>query len=700
MKESSDDSSSEEINKSDEEQNNKNLNHREERISLEELQQLNLDFENDSNMGRVGLINIGNTCFMNSALQCLSNCYELTKYFLSGEYEHDINEENRLGSGGRIAAIYNKLLNDLWLGNEDSINPSYFKQIFAHFVKKFSGYHQQDSNEFLIFLLDRLHEDLNSITKKPYVEIGEKRENETDEDASKRWWEKNLLRENSIIVDLFHGQFKSTITCGNCKRVSVSFDSYMFLSLPIPSGRFEINVKYIGYSLNEFFETSIPITENTTVQNIIDAIKMKLSIKNKKGVSNPPNKKGKRNKNKKNRSKTRIEENDLDDDSIEIVLLTKDNKLYKVFDSNDYIFPFIKKGYELVAYEKNGKKNENDECKRENIYFYLTKYYSNYLVSIFYNPKTLLYNYPLVISLDKNSKIYSIYSSIKKYLKELIPTDAENDKKEVLLEINNNDFYKNINKQNENNIKFLIYLNLLLTKKNNKSICESIFGSSKYINSRLLDYCSSVNDNIYELKSIFNLKSNDRLCLDINVLFDIDKTKFDNLDNNFQSISMSYSNNINLYDCLNLFNSEEILEGDNQWYCNKCKKHQDVTKKMDIYRSPYYLIIQLKRFKQDEMGQRSIFNIFNSSKNSTFIDFPTSNLDISKYLLSNNSGGGKYNLIGVINHYGGESFGHYTAYCYNNNKWCEYNDDSVSLINESKVVSNAAYVLFYKRINN
>ena len=120
---------------------------------------------------------------------------------------------------------------------------------------------------------------------------------------------------------------------------------------------------------------------------------------------------------------------------------------------------------------------------------------------------------------------------------------------------------------------------------------------------------------------------------------------------------------------------------------------------MDIYKSPYYLIIQLKRFKQDEMGQRSIFNIFNSSKNSTFIDFPTSNLDISKYLLSNNSGG-KYNLIGVINHYGGESFGHYTAYCLNNNKWCEYNDESVSIISESKVVSSAAYVLFYKRINN
>jgi len=699
MKEtSSDESSNEEMNQSDEENNNDNH----ERISLDELIQLNLNFERGSSKGRVGLVNIGNTCFMNSALQCLSNCYELTKYFLSGLYKYDINEENRLGSGGKIAEIYNQLLKDLWRGGEDYINPSYFKRIFAHFVKKFSGYHQQDSNEFLIFLLDKLHEDLNSITNKPYIEIGEKGENESDEDASKRWWEKNLMRENSIIVDLFHGQFKSTITCSNCKRVSVSFDSYMFLSLPIPSGRFEINVKYFGYSLNDFFEVNIPITENTTVLNIIDVIKMKLSMKNKKVISNPPNKKKERKKKQRNnRNKIRGEENDyLDDDSIEIVLLTKYNRLYKVFDSNDYIFPFIKKGYELVAYEKNGKKDGNNKDKKENIYFYLTKYYTNYFLSFFYNPKTLLFNYPLAISLDRNSQIFSIYANIKKLLRELTPNDEEKDKKEVLLEINsqNNFDPKSINKHNENNIGFLIYLNLLYTKKNN-SICESIFGSSKYINSRLLDYCSSVNDNIHKLKNNLNLKPNERICLDINILFDIDETKLDNLDDNSQSISMSYSNNINLYDCLNLFNSEEILEGDNQWYCNKCKNHQDVTKKMDIYKSPYYLIIQLKRFKQDDMGQRSIFNIFNSSKNSTFIDFPTTNLDISKYLLSSNSGG-KYDLIGVINHYGGESFGHYTAYCLNNNRWCEYNDESVSLIGEKKVVSNAAYVLFYKRINN
>ena len=75
--------------------------------------------------------------------------------------------------------------------------------------------------------------------------------------------------------------------------------------------------------------------------------------------------------------------------------------------------------------------------------------------------------------------------------------------------------------------------------------------------------------------------------------------------------------NLNIYDALDLFNKEEILDGDNMWYCNKCKEHRIAGKRIEIYKTPIYLIIQLKRFKQDD-GESSIFNIFNSSKNTTF----------------------------------------------------------------------------------
>ena len=681
------------IEKKDEENNINIIQKKSERISLDILFKKKLHFESNCNKGRTGLVNIGNTCFMNSALQCLSNCYELTKYFLLNFYENDINQENRLGTGGQVVTIYRKLLDDLWLGDDDYINPNYFKRIFAHFVHKFSGYAQQDSNEFLIYLLDKIHEDLNTITVKPYIEMEGKKPEQTDEEVSKIWWEKHLKRENSIIVDLFHGQFKSTISCNICHEVCVSFDSYMFISLPIPSGKYEIEVKYFGYNINDFLVMKIPITENTTVLNIIDIMKNRINIINiNKNIKNNPPKRKKRNKNKNKIIKKLYEQINLSKDKIEMVLLTNKKKIYKVFTNNDYIFPYLLQGYELVAYEKDTSNQNN-----ENIYFYLSQYYYSYIFSLFYYPRIYFFDYPFAINFDKTQKIFNIYKNIKEFLKELLPNNNPNNpiKKDEILNIDFN--FNKINKDNEKNSGFSLYLNTFIPNTNS-SLCSSIFSFGNSINHPLLEKYSST-ENYSNIKRQLNLDElHLRLTLDVNILFNLDKAKLPKLKNNLynKKLSLNVGKDINLYDCLNLFNSEEILDGDNEWYCNKCKKHVDAVKKMDVYKSPYYLIFQLKRFKQDNEGS-SIFNIFNSSKNTTFIDFPVTNLDLSNYILSENNQGGIYDLIGVINHYGGESFGHYTAYCLNGKKWMEYNDEYVAEIKKGNIITNAAYVLFYRR---
>uniref|UniRef100_H2ZLM9 Ubiquitin carboxyl-terminal hydrolase 32 n=1 Tax=Ciona savignyi TaxID=51511 RepID=H2ZLM9_CIOSA len=183
--------------------------------------------------GATGLSNLGNTCFMNSGLQCISNTRPLTKYFLENKHLYELNRTNPLGMKGHIAKRYCDLTQELWSGSSKTVAPLKLRWTISKYAPRFNGFSQHDSQELLAFLLDGLHEDLNRVQTKPYVELKDS-DGRPDEEVAQEAWENHLARNQSIIVDLFHGQIRSRVRCLQCSTLSIRFDPFTFLSLPLP----------------------------------------------------------------------------------------------------------------------------------------------------------------------------------------------------------------------------------------------------------------------------------------------------------------------------------------------------------------------------------------------------------------------------------------------------------------------------------
>jgi hypothetical protein len=122
--------------------------------------------------GACGLTNLGNTCYVNSAIQCISYLPLLRSYLLSAQYKTngDLNRDNPLGTGGKLLEEFAELLRALWSGKLGEKSPSRFRTQLGKVNSQFSGADQQDAQEFLNYILDILHEDSNKVRKKPYVE--------------------------------------------------------------------------------------------------------------------------------------------------------------------------------------------------------------------------------------------------------------------------------------------------------------------------------------------------------------------------------------------------------------------------------------------------------------------------------------------------------------------------------------------------
>ncbi|XP_053498623.1 ubiquitin carboxyl-terminal hydrolase 19 isoform X1 [Ictalurus furcatus] len=230
--------------------------------------------------GFTGLVNLGNTCFMNSVIQSLSNTRELRDYFHDRAFETEINCNNPLGTGGRLAIGFAVLLRTLWKGTHHAFQPSKLKAIVASKASQFTGYAQHDAQEFMAFLLDGLHEDLNRIQNKPYTETVDS-DGRQDEVVAEEAWQRHKMRNDSFIVDLFQGQYKSKLVCPMCAKVSITFDPFLYLPVPLPQKQKVLTVFYFAKEPHKKpvkFLVSVS-KENSSTAEVLESISRSVRVK-------------------------------------------------------------------------------------------------------------------------------------------------------------------------------------------------------------------------------------------------------------------------------------------------------------------------------------------------------------------------------------------------------------------------------------
>mmetsp|Transcript_6335 Transcript_6335/g.10367 ORF Transcript_6335/g.10367 Transcript_6335/m.10367 type:complete len:539 (-) Transcript_6335:261-1877(-) len=196
-------------------------------------------FSSSEKHGIVGLMNLGNTCYMNTAVQCLANTPPLVEYFLGFPWRDELNRDNPIGAGGKIADDFGQLIAEMWDVNDIQkkknkiITPTSFKKTLGCFQHQFQNAQQQDVQELLAFLLDGLHEDLNRVMVKPYVpEVESDGKMEREQEIAVASWRGYLMRNRSIVVDIFQGQLRNVLKCLTCQQQSLKFDPYMYMSVP------------------------------------------------------------------------------------------------------------------------------------------------------------------------------------------------------------------------------------------------------------------------------------------------------------------------------------------------------------------------------------------------------------------------------------------------------------------------------------
>ncbi|KDO31693.1 hypothetical protein SPRG_03611 [Saprolegnia parasitica CBS 223.65] len=727
----------------------------------------------------VGLVNLGNTCYMNSALQCIGNTPLLIDYFLSGMYIHDINRTSTLGMQGKLAEVYGKLAEDMWSAKYKSISPREFKKTIGKFNEAFRGSDQQDAQELIAFLLSGLSEDLNRILDKPYIEHPDS-DGRFDSDLADEWWRNSLKREVSIIVALFTGQYKSLLTCSQCGYKSARFEPFTFLQLPLPEpthNNVTIRLAFAAARMPLKLSLRLPIdatvfdlkkqladlcvTEfdlpTTTIADIkICEFQGSLILGFKADTR----------KLAQIRSIDRLLAFQLEPLAPRVMDMTRSRRpsilaempsgqptssttdgpvyvtegsLIEVQHKGEYLPAtilsidtpeFVRVQYRSGEIEADVPHSRLRQRPPRLLYCPVVSRKLGYSPVYFKNPfRPVPFGTPDLVRLcpevTTGIALYTmVWQRVQRYLKKDLspPQEVAATTNEIVVcdSIDAVFCHKDVPH------------GFVLRRVDAKGLTDT----------RTPWLARSFGSTIPCTDQMVDLLEDETIAIDWDVQVLQDHVDMDLMKGVDMHASVAKNNALDngpvpLSHCLDAFTSEEKIQ---EGYCSSCRQHQEMTKKLEIWRLPPVMVIQLKRFQYTQTYRRKLASLVQfpvhgldlSSCVAPFEEFPArypeklpsgdasataadpadassdatdvaqnrirrgytnTNLEQSRCLETH------YDMYGVVNHQGALGGGHYTAYAKNSvdGNWYSYDDDRVRLIEESKVVTSSAYLCFYVR---
>ncbi|XP_047563565.1 ubiquitin carboxyl-terminal hydrolase 43 isoform X2 [Lutra lutra] len=609
--------------------------------------------------GAQGLKNHGNTCFMNAVVQCLSNTDLLAEFLALGRYRA---APGRAEVTEQLAA----LVRALWTREYTPQLSAEFKNAVSKYGSQFQDNGQHDALEFLLWLLDRVHEDLEGSSRGPGAEKPLPEASRSPENLPSPSAQPSLGP--SFVQSHFQAQYRSSLTCPHCLKQSNTFDPFLCVSLPIPlrQTRF-LSVTLVFPSKSQrFLRVGLAVPILSTVAALRKMV---------------------------------AEEGGVPADEVILVELCPSGFQRSFFDEEDLntisegdnVYAFHApppSGQELLSAHPSGLSVSPRLATRDGLRSSLPIHSENKVLVLFCNlvgsgQQASRFGPPFLLREDRAISWLQLQQCILSKVRCVMKSEAPIQNPGSLFSVR------------------VVGLSLgcgYLSPQDSHPLCH-------WAVDRALHLRRPGGPPHVKLAVEWDSCTKERL------FGSLQEERVQDADSVWRQQQAHQQHSCTLDECFQFYTKEEQLAQDDAWKCPHCQALQQGMVKLSLWTLPDILIIHLKRFCQ--VGERR-------NKLSTLVQFPLSGLNMAPHVAQRGAGPPPgtgpwppwkqpaglpagypldflYDLYAVCNHHGSLQ-----AYCRNSldGQWYSYDDSTVEPLPEDEVNSRGAYILFYQKRNS